>query len=39
MNPYIFILGTLQDGGFTLIIVLKKMCQDTFETLKISKKS
>ena len=38
MNPYIFILGTLQDGGFTHNSSQKKMCQDTFETLKISKK-
>ena len=38
MNPYIFILGTLQDGGFTYNSSQKKMCQDTFETLKISKK-
>ena len=38
MNPYIFILGTLQDGGFTYNSSQKKICQDTLETLKISKK-
>ena len=37
-DPYIIVLGTIQDGGFTHTSSLKQNCQDTFENLKISKK-
>ena len=38
-EPYIIVLGTIQDGGFTINTNSKKQnCQDTFESLKISKK-
>ena len=38
-EPYIIVLGTIQDGGFTYNTNSKKQnCQDTFEKLKISKK-
>ena len=38
-EPYIIVLGTIQDGGFTYNTSSQKQnCQDTFEKLKISKK-
>ena len=38
-DPYIIVLGTIQDGGFTYNTSSQKQnCQDTFENLKISKK-
>ena len=36
--PYIIVLGTIQDGGFTSPKSQKKACKDSFEILKNSKK-
>ena len=36
--PYIIVLGTIQDGGFTSPKSQKKYCKDFFEILKNSKK-
>lgn len=36
--PYIIVLGTIQDGGFTSPKSQKKYCKDSFEILKNAKK-
>ena len=37
-SPYIIVLGTIQDGGFTSPKSQKKYCKGSFEILKNSKK-
>jgi len=37
-TPYIIVLGTIQDGGFTSPKSQKEYCKDSFEILKNSKK-
>lgn len=37
-SPYIIVLGTIQDGGFTSPKSQKKYCKDSFEILKNAKK-